>query len=135
MSDQPLAVPSIHQDHRNWQSEHSMWRLDMESWNKQIAIGISELEELQQMLAHQQIVLKEHELKIKEQEQAMFSHEHELANCEKQGLDCGDGFTEKHFDISKRIDGTRSDHERIKTYHHNLMAKLNGLAKTMDATM
>ncbi len=135
MSEEVFAIPTMHEDHRNWQSEHSMWKQDLASWNKQIDLGLSKLDELAQLMRHQQQVLAEHDDTIDKQEESLQSHEHKLVGCEKLGIEYQQSLTEKHFEMQKQIDRARVVHERIKKYHHELMARLVQLGKAMDKPM
>jgi hypothetical protein len=135
MTEQPLAVTSMHDDHRIWNSESEMWKQDLGIWSRQIEVAFGELDELQQMLSHQRAVLDEHEQRILEQEKRQRNHEQELAKCERLRVPYDDASTAAHLETGKFIDQTRIEHKRIKDYHHKLMAKMRDLEKTMDAPM
>lgn len=132
MSEHINAVPTMHDDHRAWQSEHSMWRQDIDVWNKQLDRGFGELEDVKQMVANLQSVLGEHRRTIEEREASLQAHEQDMAKCEKLGLEYLESLTIKHLEMNKQFDEARRDHERLKRYQHNLMAKLDNLVKSME---
>jgi len=135
MSERLIAVPTMHEDHRNWQSILSMWQQDLKSWDKQLEKGLSQFEELQRMLACLHKILVDHRNAIEQREESLRMHEHDLASCERLGMGYLEALTLKHLDMKRQVDGTSLDHEQIKKHHHNLMAKLAELVTTMNTSV
>lgn len=134
MSEKIQGVPTMHDDHRSWQSEHSMWIQDIDVWDKQLERGFGELQDVKQMMMNLQAVLRDHRSKIEEREVSLQSHEQDMAKCEKLGLEYLESLTLKHLEINKKFKAAREDHDRLKRYQHNLMAKLENLVNSMEET-
>jgi uncharacterized protein (DUF3084 family) len=130
---QLIEIPTMHEDHRNWLSEHSMWRQDLRSWQKQLADGLLQFEKLEEALDRQHQSLADHVKTIEEQEQSLLAHEHELASCERFGMGFLESLTLKHLELGKEIVKTREEHERMKKFQHAVLAKLAELKKTIDS--
>ena len=133
MANETLSVPTMHEDHVKWQSEQSMWKLDLVSWRKQMSAAFAELDELRQILETQHRALAEHEAVINAQQQALLAHEQDLAVSEHYGIEYLDSLTQKHLNMTGQIDSQREMHEKIKHYHHELMAKLAAVEKTIQS--
>jgi predicted nucleic acid-binding Zn-ribbon protein len=132
MSEQIHGVPTMHDDHRSWQSAHSMWQQDIDVWHKQLERGFQELEDVKQMMMNLQAVLRDHRCKIEERETSLKAHEQDMAKCEKLGLEYLENLTIMHLEINKQFEEARVDHDRLKRYQHNLMSKLDKLVKSME---
>ena len=103
MSNDNTKIPTMHEEHRNWQSEYSMWHQDIETWQKQLALAADGLA-LIKRLAEQTRALEFHNQIIQAQEKQLAEHETDLARSEMFGLEYEQELTEKHLTMSKTID-------------------------------
>ena len=131
MSERVISVPSMNEDHKQWQSRHSMWQDDLQAWEMQLAIAIKEAKDVLEMLEHETDVLSGHKKEIAKQETTLKTHEHEIASRKHFGAEVPEALTTKHFAMVKQAETLSGQHESIKKHHHELVAKINELQKSL----
>ena len=132
MSETTQNIADMHKEQNEWQSEQSMWKQDLVSWRKQISAAFTELDHLRQILETQHRALAEHEAMINAQQQALLAHEQDMAASEHAGVAWLESLNQKHDGLSERMAEQRASHEKIKHYHHELMARLAAVETTIN---
>ncbi len=125
MSEKLISVPSMHDDHRDWQRQHSMWQHDLSTWQKEIVTATKKVGEFLKSLEHQSKVLSEYKKTIDQLESTLKTHEHEIASSEHYGSEVPESLTAKHLEWVKQAEAFAREHECIKLHHRELIARLN----------
>lgn len=123
----------MHGDHQHWLSESDFWREDTAQWRTEIEQSLRDVERLNEALRAHAAALHAHLEMICSHAQKIRAHEHALAGFE-QG-DGGDeliGFAKDHEKERAEQVATRQVHERLKKFHHGLIAQLNLLIKSVS---
>jgi hypothetical protein len=122
----------MHDDHRLWNSEHSMWMDDIQLWRNEHTKMLTEFQNVHELLQQHQVALESHCEAIQNHEKADGEHELELAGQESGAKPTiGDQMTKTHLSTAKCHAQQREDHERIKRHHHSVIARWSLLLKGM----
>lgn len=122
----------IHHEHKLWDSDLQMWSLDLKMWNE-------ESQALNHALAFINEAVKKHEEALAFHLKSLMEHQDKLHNHEKditilvEGTPLDTKLQEEHADEAKRHEVYRDAHERLKRYHHMLMALTKGLKKALES--
>lgn len=126
----------MHVDHTHWFSEGEFWRGDIRVWNTEIDQALRDVERLTAALRAQSEALHAHFEAIGKHEQEIRSHERSLAGYEKGGTGEELIALAKAHDKERELQAaTRQAHERIKKFHHGLLAQWNLLLKAISKAM
>lgn len=122
----------IHQDHLKWKSDLEMWSLDLKMWE-------DEIKTLKDSLSFIEEAVKNHEDSLMDHIKSLMDHHEKLDHHEKditfliEGSTLDTKLVEYHDleDIQHEIN--RNAHERLKRYHHTVVALTNGLKKAFES--
>ncbi|WP_350101366.1 hypothetical protein [Fulvivirga sp.] len=122
----------IHQDHCRWESDLEMWSLDLKMWEE-------ESEALNDTLSFITEAIKNHEESLMDHLKTLIDHRNKLNQHEKditfliEGTPLDDKLRESHTNEDKYHEIYRNAHERLKRYHHTLIALTKGLKKALES--
>lgn len=120
----------MHADHRRWESALSQWNDDLAEWDKELVQASQALRDAGAALDAHAAGVDAHARLMRREGQEVEDHEHLLACVARHQADhdrigqCGG-----HDAEGCRFARLRDAHERLKKYHHALMAKVSLLAK------
>jgi hypothetical protein len=127
-----LSHLDMHADHRRWLGDHDMWRDDVSVWQKELEQAFDQVEGLKGTLrAHREAML-DHLNGVATEGQTHKEHEQALADFEQGGQ--GNGLlpmAKAHNKHASTHVKQQHAHERLKWYHHTLMAHLSSLLKAI----
>jgi predicted nucleic acid-binding Zn-ribbon protein len=124
---------SMHHDHRQWESDVSMWRDHIGIWKQGHQNAFKELKRIEERLAEQSDALESHVNQLDFQEANILQHEHTVAG------ECRDQTEPRHHSMADHAkEATAHQHlrdaqERLKKHHHTVMAHIMMLKATLDA--
>jgi hypothetical protein len=126
----------MHVDHTHWLDEASFWKQDIAMWKGEVEGALADIERLADALASHAEALQTHLDAIGHQELDLRKHEHALAEYE-QGAAGGELISQAkaHAYESNSQMAAREVHERIKRFHHVLIARWNLLCKAVCSPM
>ncbi len=120
----------LHQQHNQWQSDYDAWLADKQEWTKELQHAMSELTQVEGALRDAGDALESHASTIWENQQRLTAHELVISQESKAGEDTTDSDWESIHDRHAREHEQISDaHERIKHYHHSVVAEVAKLIK------
>ncbi len=115
----------LHEEHRHWEDDVKMWRLDIEEWQKEQAKLLADLE---LAMGSEVSGLHEHAKIIGEHQAKVVDHEHLLAELEQSQrptpTEIEARMADAHEKESHRHAQMQEVHERFKRHHHRAMARL-----------
>lgn len=123
-----------HQDHRLWDSDIQMWSHDLKIWEQEIEALTGALDFINK-------AVKSHEEALADHYKALDSHHTRLSKHEvnikyvKEGTHLDNEMFEDHKDEAARHELQRKAHERLKHYHHTIMALTKALKKALESDM
>jgi hypothetical protein len=123
---------TMHQDHRQWLSDNDMWRCDISAWQEEFKTAAAELKQIESVIKEHEKALQVHAAAIRLRQQDLAAHEHVLAEYERG--DTGAELISQakgHEKEAAKHGQQRDAHERIKKHHHEVIAQLNVLRKTL----
>lgn len=135
---QSSTVLDVHADHRQWQNQVSMWKLDLQAWQGEHKVALEELADVVEMIKLHQTASSAHEKDIAAFADAVKAHEHKLVDhLEKEkGGDVGEpAGALAHEQAKKTAETLLQAHERIKKHHHTAMAHVMSLKAALEAAM
>lgn len=137
MNAQVLTFAGMHADHRLWQSEHALWRDDLESWQSQHKTALEQLAALEQMIRNHGEALDCHAEDIQRIEHSLREHEKAMAAFQREGTNAEvqEPMLKNHRQQAERQSRQRAAHERIKKHHHTVMAHVMMLKSAIEAAM
>lgn len=122
----------IHHEHRLWDSDLQMWSTDLKMWDEEIEALNSALDFIQE-------AVKKHEEALMDHLKSMMNHLDRLNQHEKdisilvEGTTLDDQLQDAHAYEAKQHEIHRHAHERLKRYHHTVMALTKGLKKALES--
>lgn len=122
----------IHQEHRSWDSDLEMWSLDLKMWDE-------EVEALDNALAFINEAVQKHEESLMDHLKSLVDHRERLNKHELdisvliEGTSLDAKLLESHTTEAKHHEIYRHAHERLKRYHHTMMALTKGLKKALES--
>lgn len=127
----------LHADHRNWKSNISMWRFDLEQWRSEHKSALEQVEQIAEILRQSENALNKHAETVDTIEAGLEFHEKNLAaNLQDHAdSDLDDSLLSGHAENSKKFDSQREAHERLKKRHHIAVAQVGALKHALDAAM
>jgi Skp family chaperone for outer membrane proteins len=123
---------SMHQDHQKWIGENDMWRCDISAWQDEFKKAAANLKQIETALKEHEKALQTHAAAIRLREQDLAGHEHALAEYERG--ESGENLialAKAHDNEAAKHSQQQDAHKRIKRHHHEVMAKLQALCKTL----
>lgn len=121
-----------HQDHGRWESDLEMWSLDLKMWEEE-AVALNDA------LSFITEAVKKHEESLMDHLKTLMDHRDKLNQHEKdityliEGTPLDDKLMESHNLEDKQHEIYRNAHERLKRYHHTLIALTKGLKKALES--
>jgi septal ring factor EnvC (AmiA/AmiB activator) len=122
----------MHGEHKQWEADIAMWRDDVRMWQKELKQVRSELKELKDRLSEHRKALAAHLRGLRKQTRTLGGHEHALAEYETGGV--GEdlvALAKAHGQEIDRHTLQREAHERIKKYHHVVIAQWSHFFKSL----
>lgn len=122
----------IHQDHRLWDSDLQMWSIDLKMWDE-------EAEALNRAQSYINEAITKHEEALMDHLKSLMDHRDRLNQHEKditilvEGSPLDSKLLAEHVKEGKRHEIYRHAHERLKRYHHTIMALTKGLKKALES--
>lgn len=134
-----MATPShatMHHDHRQWLSDNNMWRCDIANWQQEFKKAAADRKQIEAALKEHEQALQVHAASIRLREQDLAAHEHALAEYE-QGEAGAQliSLAQSHEKEARKHAQQRDAHERIKRHHHEVLAQINRLHKSIDSSL
>ena len=123
---------TMHQDHRQWLSDNKMWRCDIAAWQQEFKTVTQELRQIETALKEHEQALQVHAAAIRLREQDLAAHEHALAEYERG--EAGEQLiplARAHDQEAAKHVQQHEAHERIKRHHHEVLAKVVELRKSL----
>lgn len=127
---------TMHHEHQAWEAENSLWRDDIRAWQHELAQVLASLKDVEGLLNSHGEALRTHAAAIRLWEMESATHEHALVDFEKGAS--GEELlpmAKKHQTETTKQTQHRDAHERIKHYHHALIARANQLIKALQQPM
>jgi hypothetical protein len=121
----------LHAEHRDWETDISLWKDELETWLKELSRASGNLRRAERALESHAQALDRHTLDLLTEEQAVRRHERAMAQEAgggREGLVLPPG---DHTAESERHHKMRDAHERLKKYHHAILARLSVLLKVI----
>ena len=122
----------IHKEHTNWVSDLQMWSLDLKMWEE-------EMDALKKTLQFINDAVKYHEEGLMDHLKMLIDHRNRLNQHERdikfvvEGTGLDTKLSDLHKDEAYHHERYMEAHERLKKYHHKLMAMTRGLKKAIEA--
>ena len=116
----------LHADHRVWLADLSLWQDDMAEWRAELGKALENLREAESALRAHAQGLDEHQVELDREEEAIRQHECGIALAGRAGLDAT-----PHDSQAARHPQRRAAHERLKKYHHTVLARVSLLLKAI----
>lgn len=137
MAHEPLTFAGMHAEHRQWQSEHSMWSDDVGHWREQYQSAIAQLKELETLVRQHGEGLDGHQQTIERIQRSSVQHEKSMAGYLREGEDAEgqEAMCKNHQQKAEHHAEQRTLHEQLKKRHHTLMAHLTMLKGAIEAAM
>ena len=127
---------SMHRDHQRWLSENAMWRCDIANWQQEQRQAVAALKHIETALKEHETSLQVHAAAIRLREQDLAAHEHALTQYE-QGEAPAEliALAQAHQQESAKHTQQGDAHERIKRHHHEVMAQVALLGKSVSKAL
>jgi len=121
----------LHSEHRDWESDASLWKDELETWLKELSRASGDLRRAERALEAHAQVPDRHTLDLLPEERDVRRHERAMAQVAGGGraqpvLPPGD-----HTAAAERHRKMRDAHERLKKYHHTVLARVAVLLKAI----
>lgn len=124
----------MYQDHKLWKSESNMWLHDIANWDKESEHAVSELKQIIEDLHNHMSAYENHRKAIMEEIELLGKHEKDLVELE-EGSETDIKLANYHYRIGEKHKNFQQAHERIKKYHHKMMALISSLKKAIEGGM
>jgi cysteinyl-tRNA synthetase len=126
----------LHHDHIIWKAEVSQWRDDIDLWENELDKAEAQLKDLEKALKAHREALSAHASAIREREKATDLHERAIAAYEagETGEELPAMAIGHQQELEKQAQ-QRSSHDRIRRYHHALIATWSLLLKALRHEM
>ncbi|MCG8322646.1 MAG: hypothetical protein MI921_24310 [Cytophagales bacterium] len=122
---------SMHQDHTVWESEIRMWQEDLKFWKKELNQLKEDLIVIASAAEKHLEATDHHEKSIAEHHSFLQKHETDLSILlENTGLDRE--LAARHLNEQQKHNLQKDAHERIKKYHHTIVALCKALRKAIE---
>ncbi|HVK11432.1 MAG TPA: hypothetical protein VM597_21865 [Gemmataceae bacterium] len=119
----------LHADHRAWLADLSLWQDDVREWRAELGRALDDLRAAEGLLRAHAQGIDEHAVELDAEEEAVRQHECGIVLVERAGgLEAG-----PHDDQAARHPRRREAHERLKKYHHTVLARVSLLLKAITA--
>ena len=137
MNQEILTFPGMETDHRQWDHVHSTWRVDIERWQRDHKLAVSQLAKLQEMLRQHGEALESHEQTIERHQQDLRDHDRAMSEYRSQGVGeiLQEKLASKHRELAERHETQYEAHVRIRKHHYTVMARLAKLEAAIEAAM
>jgi hypothetical protein len=124
------AMDTMHSDHRRWQAALSQWKDDLAEWDRELVQAGEALREVGAALDSHAAGLDAHARLLRREDQEVDDHEHLMACLARHQAD-HDPISQHggHDAEACRFARLHDAHERLKKYHHTLMARISVLAR------
>ena len=136
MSKERNTLEDMRPDHRQWDYEHSIWRVDIERWRTEHESALSDLAKLQEIIREHGDLLDTHAETMEWQQQRLRDHNRAMAEFKRVG---GGSVQEamgmEHRKHAEQHNGQRAAHERIEEYHHKVVAHQTTLRAAIEAVL
>jgi hypothetical protein len=121
----------LHTEHRDWETDVSLWKDELETWLKELSRASGDLRRAERALETHAQALDRHTLDLLAEEREVRRHERAMAQAAGGGrgelaLPPGD-----HTAEAERHRKMGDAHERLKKYHHAILARLAVLIKAL----
>ena len=126
------TTEAMHADHRVWAMSLSQWQDDLALWHQELIRAGEELRKAGAILDAHASGLDAHARLLRRETEEVEDHEHLMACVARHQAD-HDRVAQAggHDAEATRYTRLRDAHERLKRYHHQLMAKVSVLAKAV----
>jgi hypothetical protein len=118
----------LHADHRLWLSDLSLWQDDLREWRDELGRALDDLREAEAALRAHAQGLDQHGVAMDQEAEGIRQHECGIALTERAGAGLTAG---PHEAQAARHPQRRDAHERLKRYHHTLIARVSLLLKAI----
>ena len=127
----------LHADHRNWKSDISMWRFDLNNGDRNKNRHLNKSSRLLKPSGKTRIHSTSMQTRWTAIEAGLEFHEKNLAASlqDHAELDLDESLLSAHVENSKKFDSQREAHERLKKRHHIAVAQVAALKHALDAAM
>jgi hypothetical protein len=121
---------TMHADHRLWAESLSQWKDDLAIWHRELTEAGEALRQAGAALDAHAAGLDSHARLLHREDEAVENHEHLIACVARHQAD-HDRIAQAggHDAEAARFRRLLDAHERVKKYHHTLMAKVSVLAR------
>jgi hypothetical protein len=127
---------AMHADHRTWAMALSQWQDDLALWHRELIQAGEELRQAGAVLDAHAGGLDSHARLLRREAEEVEDHEHLMACVARHQADHDRvAQTGGHDAEAARYARLREAHERLKRYHHQLLAKVSVLAKAVAEPM
>mgnify|MGYP001034689609 CR=1 FL=1 len=137
MNQPVLTFPAVEADYRQWDYVHSTWRVDIERWRREHESALAQLAKLQEIIRLHGDALNSHAEAVERHHQSLQDNARAMSEYQSQGG--GEGVQQRmashHNELAEQHEAQRDAHERIKKYHHTVMAHLATMKTAIDAAM
>jgi len=126
----------MHADHGHWQSQLSMWQVDLQAWHSEHKKALAELEQIVGLIEKHEEATKQHGQALTALSDEIKKREHQLAERYQKtpGADASE-LADGHARHAKALEVVREAHERIKKHHHVAIARVFSLKASLEAAM
>jgi hypothetical protein len=115
----------LHADHRAWLADLSLWQDEVAEWRAELGRALDDLRRAEEALRAHAQGIDRHQVELVQEEEAIRQHECGIAIVERAGgLEAG-----PHETQATRHPVRRQAHERLKRYHHTVLARVSLLLK------
>ncbi|MBO0696978.1 MAG: hypothetical protein J2P46_01160 [Zavarzinella sp.] len=121
----------FHTLHRDWEADVSLWRDELDNWLKELSRASGDLRRAERALEAHAQALDRHTLDLLTEEREVRRHKRAMGQAAGGGraepvLPPGD-----HTAEAERYRNMRDVHERLKEYHHAILARLSVLLRAI----
>jgi predicted nucleic acid-binding Zn-ribbon protein len=122
----------MHQEHRTWDSDLQMWSHDLKMWEEEIEALNSALQFINDAIKSHQEALMDHLKALVDHRDRINKHEVDIKYVRESSKLDGE-LLDMHKDETIQHEIQHRAHERIKKYHHTIMALTKGLKKSLES--
>lgn len=121
-----------HQDHRSWDSDIKMWSHDIKMWEQEVEALGDAVNFINKAIQNHEEALESHYQALVQHHDRLIKHEVDIKYV-REGSLLDDQMLETHKDEGAEHEIQRLAHERLKRYHHTIMALTKTLKEALSS--
>jgi hypothetical protein len=137
MKQETINFERMQADHRQWDYEQLRWRSDIETWQRDHELALSQLSKLQEFICQHGEALQSHAEALEQLDQGLRDHHRAMSEYEihGEGERLQETLATEHGMHAEQHHTQHEVHERVKKHHHTVMAHLAMLKAAFEEAM